>query len=85
LLFLDGVFVRDEDGALDFHELDEPSPEQVADVAGRTAKRVIKLLEKASKSLDPAFQDEHSGQPDQSFRALDQESERSDGWFRLFG
>lgn len=58
LLFLDGVFVRDEDGALDFHELDEPSPEQVADVAGRTAKRVIKLLEKAGKSLDPAFQDD---------------------------
>lgn len=27
------VFVRDEDGALEFHELDEASPEQVADVA----------------------------------------------------
>jgi hypothetical protein len=53
-LFLDGVFVRDEAGALEFHELDEPSPEQVADVAARTAKRVIKLLEKAGKSLDSA-------------------------------
>src|SRR5690606_5277511 len=28
---------------------------------------------------------EHSGQPDQSFRSLDHESERSDGWLRLFG
>ena len=51
-LFLDGVFVRDEKGALEFHELDEPSPEQVAEVAERTAKRVIKLLEAAGKSFD---------------------------------
>jgi hypothetical protein len=50
--FLDGVFVRDEKGALEFHELDEPTPDQVADVAERTAKRVIKLLEAAGKSLD---------------------------------
>ena len=59
-LFLDGVFVREDDGALTFHELDEPSPEQVADVAARTAKRVVKLLEKAGKSLDSAFQDDEA-------------------------
>jgi hypothetical protein len=46
------LFVRDEDSTLDFHELDEPSPEQGADVAARTAKRVIKLLEEAGRSLD---------------------------------
>ncbi len=57
-LFLDGVFVRDEDGALEFHELDEPSPEQVAEVAERTARRVITLLEEAGKSLGPEFQDD---------------------------
>jgi hypothetical protein len=57
-LFLDGVFVRDDDGALEFHELDEPTPEQVADVAERTARRVIQLLEKAGRSVDSEFQDE---------------------------
>jgi hypothetical protein len=56
--FLDGVFVRDEHGALDFHELDEPSPEQVADLAARTAKRVIKLLEAAGKRLDSDLSNE---------------------------
>jgi hypothetical protein len=59
-LFLDGVFVRDEDGTLEFHELDEPSPEQVADVAERTAARVIKLLEKAGRSLDAEFHDDEA-------------------------
>lgn len=59
-LFLDGVFVREDDGALEFHELDEPSPEQVAEVAARTAKRVIKLLEKAGKSLDSELSDDEA-------------------------
>jgi hypothetical protein len=57
-LFLNGVFVRDEDGALEFHKLDEPSPEKVADVAARTAKRVIKLLDEAGRSLDPELSDD---------------------------
>ena len=57
-LFLDGVFVRDDDGALEFCELDEPTAEQVAEVAERTAKRVIQLLEKAGRSVDSEFQDE---------------------------
>lgn len=59
-VFLDGVFVRDDDGLLEFHELDEPCPEQVADVAGRTAKRVIKLLEKAGKSLESELSDDET-------------------------
>lgn len=59
-LFLDGVFVREDDGALEFQELDEPSPEQVAEVAARTAKRVIKLLEKAGKSLDSELSDDEA-------------------------
>jgi hypothetical protein len=57
-LFLDGVFVRDDEGELVFHELPEPSPQQVAEVAARTAKRVIKLLEKAGRHLDSDFQDD---------------------------
>lgn len=31
------VFVRGDDGELEFHELDEPTPEQGGDVAERTA------------------------------------------------
>ncbi len=57
-LFLAGAFVRGEDGELEFHELDEPSPEQAAEVAERTAKRVAKLLEKEGRSLDSALQDD---------------------------
>jgi hypothetical protein len=41
-LFLDGVFVRADDGGLEFHELTEPSPKQIADAAARTAERVIR-------------------------------------------
>jgi RHS repeat-associated protein len=37
------------------------------------------------KNVDPLGLTEHSGQPDHPFRSLDQKSERSDGWFRLFG
>jgi hypothetical protein len=40
LLSLDGVYVRAEEGALCFHELPEPSAEDVAEVARRTAQRL---------------------------------------------
>src|SRR5690606_16394286 len=56
-LFLDGVFVRADDGALEFLELPEPSPQQVEEVAARTAKRIAHLLEEAGKSLDPELAD----------------------------
>jgi hypothetical protein len=53
-----GVFVRTTDGDLDFHELPEPSPEQVAEVAARTANRVERLLNNVGKTLG-----ERAGQP----------------------
>jgi len=51
------VFVRADDGALEFLELPEPSPQQVEEVAARTAKRIAHLLEEAGKSLDPELAD----------------------------
>ena len=50
--------MRDADGLLEFHELEEPTPEQVAAFASRTAKRVVKLLKEAGRSLDSEFQDD---------------------------
>ncbi len=57
-LFLDGVYVEFDDGSLEFHELPEPSLEQVAEVARRTAQRVAILLEKAGRMLDPEMTDD---------------------------
>ncbi len=56
-LSLDGVYVELDDGSFEFHELPEPSPEQVADVARRTAKRVTILLDEVGKSLDTEMAD----------------------------
>lgn len=53
LLSLDGVYVRGADGALVFHELPEPSAEDVAEVARRTAMRLVKVLKKDGREVDP--------------------------------
>jgi hypothetical protein len=50
LLSLDGVYVRAADGALCFHELAEPTAE---DVAGRTARRLVTVLKKHGREVDP--------------------------------
>jgi hypothetical protein len=53
-LALDGVYVRDDDdGPLVFHALPEPNADEVAQVARRTAERIVKLLVKLGRSLDP--------------------------------
>lgn len=52
LLSLDGVYVRSPDGKLRFHELPEPSAE-VAEVAHRTAQRLVEVLEKHGREVDP--------------------------------
>jgi len=57
-LALDGVYVRGDDGDLDFHPLPAPSAEEVSDVARRTAARVRKLLEERIEERDGAEQDE---------------------------
>ena len=43
-LALDGIYVRGDDGELDFHPLPPPSAEEVADVARRTAVRLHTVL-----------------------------------------
>jgi Putative transposase len=49
-LFLDGVYLRDSaSGALVFHELPEPSDDEVAAVARRTAERIARLLVRAGR------------------------------------
>ena len=46
-LALDGVYVRHpDDGELVFHALAPPTAEEVAEVARRTAERVLRLLDK---------------------------------------
>ena|SRR5882724_4746187 len=39
-LGLDGVYVRDERGSLEFHELPTPSTAEVREIARRTARRL---------------------------------------------
>jgi len=53
LLSLDGVYVRAADGKLRFHELPEPAAEDVAEVARRTAARLVKVLKKHGREVDP--------------------------------
>jgi hypothetical protein len=47
------VYVRGADGALVFHELVEPNAEDVAEVARRTALRLVKVLKKHGREVDP--------------------------------
>ena len=51
-LVLDGVYVRDADGTLYFHELPPPTPADVAEVAARTAIGVERVLEKHGRVLE---------------------------------
>jgi hypothetical protein len=54
VLALDGVYLRDADGApAVFHALSAPTEDDVALVARRTAQRVEKLLLRRGRSLDP--------------------------------
>jgi hypothetical protein len=52
VLALDGVYVRDAQGALSFHPLPEPSLAEVHDVAARTATRIERALHKLGRYLD---------------------------------
>ena len=58
-LALDGVYVRADDGTLDFHPLPPPTAAEVAEVAGRTAERVRRSLEQRGRELGDSFDDEH--------------------------
>ena len=62
----DGVFTRTEDGAVTFHVGPAPSRDEVADVAGRVAKRMTKWLRRRSL-LDERPAEERSNEaPDAS-------------------
>ncbi len=50
-LVLDGVYVKDGDG-LTFLRLPAPTDEEVHEVAARTAKRVVAVLEKQGRTID---------------------------------
>jgi hypothetical protein len=51
-LALDGVYVRDEHGELRFHDLGEPSADDVQEVAAWTHARLIRVLERHGRSLE---------------------------------
>ena len=50
VLVLDGVYLREPDGPLGFHQLPEPSAEDVADIAERTARRIQRLLKSSGSA-----------------------------------
>jgi len=51
-LAIDGIYVEEDDGALAFHALPEPTAAEVHDVARRTAGRVAKILKRHGRSLE---------------------------------
>ena len=57
-LALDGVYMKNDDGGLRFLRLPRPSEEDVYDVAFRTAKKVLSILEKKGRSEEGASNDE---------------------------
>jgi len=61
-LALDGVYVKTDAGGLRFLRLPRPSEDEVYDVAFRTAKKVIAVLEKKGRSIDGASNDEAEGE-----------------------
>jgi hypothetical protein len=57
-LVLDGVYVRDDDGELRFHELGAPTHEEITDVARWTHERLGRVLERHGRSLDEGAPDD---------------------------
>jgi len=56
VLALDGVYVQDERGTLTFYDLDEPTADEVAEVAQRTALRIRDSMLKLGLRPDPALE-----------------------------
>ena len=56
VLALDGVYIQDAQGALTFHGLDEPTADEVAEVAQRTARRIRSTMLKLGLRPDPALE-----------------------------
>ncbi len=51
-LVLGGVYVKDEAGELHLHDLGDPTPEEIAQVAAWTHARLVQVLERHGRSLD---------------------------------
>ncbi|MDD9935319.1 MAG: transposase [Myxococcales bacterium] len=51
-LVLDGVYVRDGDGVLEFHALPEPTVAEVTSVAAATAARIERVLQAHGRDFD---------------------------------
>jgi hypothetical protein len=51
-LVLDGVYVRAQDGALEFHALPEPTLAEVSEVAAATAARIERVLAAHGRDFD---------------------------------
>jgi hypothetical protein len=51
-LVLDGVYVKDQDGQAQFHELSPPTEDELAEILSRLALRVQNLLEKRDQLKD---------------------------------
>ena len=66
-LGLDGVYVRNGQGALEFHELKAPSSAEVADIARRTAQRLARAFRKQGRKSpwddEGAFADSGEADP----------------------
>jgi hypothetical protein len=59
-LGLDGVYVRDAQGALRFHELPTPSSAEVREIARRTARGIGQLVRFPSATSGRPLQDDGS-------------------------
>lgn len=62
VLALDGVYLRQPQGALRFHALPTPSSEQVADIARRTAQRLARAFE--TQGRPSPWQPAETSEPD---------------------
>lgn len=77
-LALDGVYVRNEHGELEFLETGEPTAAEVANVARRTAKRVANVLERHGRSARAILGYDASDDSDDGYDGYDDDDDGDD-------